>query len=137
MRLFMRLFWLVVLSFAVMAVAGNHYFEPTQTQWDNSTDNEAIHAQQAVYVQAKHSGNYELAMANALFYFQKAWLQFNRGNKLELKGDLEGAKALYTSAREDCLAEEVCDPGNHANEQRKCLVYVDWHLSHLGEEKAK
>jgi len=117
-----------------------HYFEPTCSEWD--TDHTAIMAQQKSYEHAKANGDWDGAMANALFYFQKAWLEFNLGNRLESSGDDTGARAHYEAAKENCEQEEVCDvasggkpAGRHAAEQKKCLKHVLWHLKHLGEKK--
>lgn len=147
---------LLLLAGWLGAAERKHYFEPTQDLWDNPVDNErlrvdgdgntgpGIHAQQARYKAAKAKGDYKTARAEALFNFQIAWLDCNRGEKLKIKAEktkntalLKEALDLLTSAVQHCKAESVCDPGNHKEEQEKCLAFAEWMRKDCQRQLAK
>lgn len=106
-------------------------FEPTQADFDNPTTRAQIHEQQAVYVTHKKSGSYENAYANSLFYFQRAWLSYNRADYLLrskplTKEIVEQAIALIKDALENCKQKSAVETERYWSEQMKVKKHADW-----------
>jgi hypothetical protein len=99
------------------------FFEPTQEDFDCC--HVEIGEQQTRYEKAKGNGDYDEAVANALYFWTRAWLHFNEGIKVWGMGgvkktaeELNEALALLDKAEADAIKAEP------SSQTKDCLAKV-------------